>query len=174
MELKYRWRVPLAVSTVMVLTVALVLIVRGPVASGAHIPATGPIPSNCVEFQANDTGTKSPASYPGVDITLDSWGDDVHEITFTITGLVPNQYVDISVKSGTDVLESGAYGNGTHTFNNSDQQQISHVRLCVFGVVATTTSSEVTTTTEGTTTTTQGTTTTTGGTTTTTGGPPPH
>ena len=166
MDLTYRWRVPLALFTVVLATFALVLVASGPTAYGTHIPATGPIPSNCVEFQANTEGS---ASLPGgVLITLDDWGD-LHEIGFTISGLVPNQYVDISVKSGQEVEEDGPYGNGNHTFDNDLQFAISHIRLCVFGEVSTTTSSEpTTTTTEPTTTTTEPTTTTTEPTTTTT------
>jgi hypothetical protein len=151
------------------LAVSAVLVGWGPTALGAHIPDTGPLPDNCVEFQANDPGTKSPPDYPDVDITLDDWGD-LHEITFIISGLDDDEYVDISVKSGTTVQESGPYGNGTHTFDNSLQQAISHIRICVFEEETTTTTEGTTTTTEGTTTTTEGTTTTTEGTTTTTDG----
>jgi hypothetical protein len=143
------------------LAVSVVLVGWGPTALGAHIPDTGPLPDNCVEFQANTPGTKSPPDYPDVDITLDDWGD-LHEITFIISGLDDDEDVDISVKSGTTVQEDGPYGNGTHTFDNSLQQAISHIRICVF--------EEETTTTEATTTTTEATTTTTGATTTTTEG----
>jgi len=153
---------PLAVSTVLMLAVSVVLVGWGPTALGAHIPGTGPLPDNCVEFQANSPGTKSPPDYPDVDITLDDWGD-LHEITFIISGLDDDEDVDISVKSGTTVQEAGPYGNGTHTFDNSLQQAISHIRICVF--------EETTTTTEATTTTSEGTTTTSEGTTTTTNDP---
>jgi hypothetical protein len=149
------------------LAVSAVLVGWGPTALGAHIPDTGPLPDNCVEFQANNPGTKSPPDYPDVDITLDDWGD-LHEITFIISGLDDDEYVDISVKSGTTVQEAGPYGNGTHTFDNSLQQAISHIRICVFEAETTTTTEATTTTTEGTTTTTEATTTTTEATTTTT------
>jgi hypothetical protein len=151
------------------LAVSVVLVGWGPTALGAHIPDTGPLPDNCVEFQANNLGTKSPPDYPDVDITLDDWGD-LHEITFIISGLDDDEDVDISVKSGTTVQEAGPYGNGTHTFDNSLQQEISHIRICVFEEETTTTTEATTTTSEATTTTTEETTTTTEGTTTTTEG----
>jgi hypothetical protein len=151
------------------LAVSIVFLGWGPQALGAHIPSTGPLPGNCVEFQANALGTLSPPNYPDVDITLDDW-NDLHEVDFTISGLATNQYVDISVKSGTTVQEAGPYGNGSHSFDNNLQQEISHIRLCVFIQTTTTTTQPTTTTTQPTTTTTQGTTTTTQGTTTTTQG----
>jgi hypothetical protein len=88
-----------------------------------------------VEFQAGDTGTQSPDDYPAVEITLDSWTAspaDPHTVNFTISGLSAGQNVDISVKSGTHVQETGPYGNGSHSFSNGIQNGISHIRLCVF------------------------------------------
>jgi len=129
-------------------------------AEAGHIPATGPLADNCVEFQAGDTGSESPNDYPGVTITLDSWDDsqDPHTVDFTISGLSGTEFVDISVKSGTDVVEDGPYGNGSHSYESQDVQAISHIRLCVFeGEEETTTSTEAettTSTTEDTTTTT--------------------
>ncbi|MGH8952146.1 MAG: hypothetical protein ACRDX9_12035 [Acidimicrobiia bacterium] len=158
---------------------SIVMVAWGPPAFGAHIPATGPLPSNCVEFQVNTTGSKSPAGFPGIDITVTSWdnGSESHQVSFSISGLAAGQYVDVSAKSGTTVQETGPYGNGAHSFTNGLQNAISHVRLCVFGeptttttVETTTTLGETTTTTGGTTTTSVETTTTVGETTTTTGG----
>jgi hypothetical protein len=77
-------------------------------------------------------------------VTLDSWADtlnDPHEVTFTIAGLTVDQEIDISVKSGNEVVEDGPYGNGQHTFTSQDQQAISHIRLCVFEVDTTSSSS---------------------------------
>jgi hypothetical protein len=149
----------------------MLIVALGPPAQGAHIPATGPLPSNCVEFQVNTVGTKSPSAFPNVDITVNSWnaGSDSHSLSFTISGLASGQYVDASVKSGTTVQEPGPYGNGTHTYSNGLQNAISHIRFCVFQGTTTTTEA-TTTTTQATTTTTEGTTTTTGGSTTTTQG----
>jgi hypothetical protein len=122
-----------------------------------------------VEFQVNTLGTKSPPAFPDVDITVDSWdnGSESHTVEFTIAGLAVGQYVDISVKSGTNVQESGPYGNGAHSFTNALQNAISHIRLCVFVEETTTTLDETTTTLDGTTTTLDETTTTVGETTTT-------
>ena len=127
------------------------------------------MPSNCVEFQVNTFGTKSPADFPDIDITLVSWdnGSESHQVSFSISGLAAGQYVDMSVKSGTNVQEPGPFGNGTHSFTNNLQNAISHIRLCVFGQVTTTTE-ETTTTVGDTTTTADDTTTTTVGDTTTT------
>lgn len=128
-------------------------------ARASHINPTGPIGPNCVEFQAGATGTKSPTDYPGVDITLSQWTNSNHGFDFTISGLAANEYVDISVKYGNSVEEMGPYGNGSHSYSNSYQNAISHVRLCVFEGEETTTTTQVeeTTTTqvEETTTTTQ-------------------
>ncbi|MGH8948193.1 MAG: hypothetical protein ACRDXF_04970, partial [Acidimicrobiia bacterium] len=90
-----------------------------------------------------------------------------HQVSFSISGLAAGQYVDMSVKSGTNVQEPGPFGNGTHSFSNNLQNAISHIRLCVFGQVTTTTE-ETTTTVGDTTTTADDTTTTTVGDTTTT------
>jgi hypothetical protein len=166
-----RWRLHLAGLTTALLLLSIVLVSWGPTAHGAHIPATGPIPSNCVEFQVNTFGTKSPSAFPDVDITVNSWdnGSDSHQVTFTISDLVAGQYVDLSVKSGTTIQEPGPYGNGSHSFSNGLQNAISHIRLCVFEEETTTTTDEETTTTdEETTTTIQQTTTTDEGSTTTT------
>ena len=165
-------RVPLATLMVALVVILVVSVAWGPAAFGAHIPATGPLPANCVEFQAGTEGSETPPSYPAVTITLVDWGD-LHDITFSVAGLGAGQYVDISVKSGTTVQEHGPYGNGTHTFDNSLQQAISHIRLCVFQGQVTTTTTDPTTTTTGpttTTTTTSSTTTSVGQTTTTTTG----
>ncbi len=156
--------------TTFVVLLSIFVVAWGPPAQGAHIPATGPLPSNCVEFQVNTLGTKSPLAFPDVDITVNSWtgGADAHSLSFTISGLADGQYVDASVKSGTTVQEPGPYGNGTHTFANGLQNAISHIRFCVFVSTTTTTTQPTTTTTQPTTTTTQPTTTTTQPTTTTT------
>ena len=166
-----RWRLNLAGLTTALLLFSIVLVSWGPTARGAHIPATGPIPSNCVEFQVNTLGTKSPSAFPDVDITVSSWdnGSDSHQVSFTIGDLVAGQYVDLSVKSGTTIQEPGPYSNGSHSFSNGLQNAISHIRLCVFEEETTTTTEEETTTTdEETTTTVEETTTTDGGSTTTT------
>jgi len=166
-----RWRLHLAGLTTALLLFSIVLVSWGPTARGAHIPATGPIPSNCVEFQVNTLGTKSPSAFPDVDITVNSWdnGSDSHQVTFTISDLVAGQYVDLSVKSGTTIQEPGPYGNGSHSFSNGLQNAISHIRLCVFEEETTTTTDGETTTTtiQQTTTTDEGSTTTVGETTTT-------
>lgn len=168
-----RSRLTLAAITTMLTALTIVLVAWGQPAHGTHIPDTGPVPSNCVEFQVNTLGTKSPSAFPAVDITVNSWdnGSESHTVAFTIAGLISGQYVDISVKSGTTVQESGRYGNGTHSFTNALQNAISHFRLCVFVEEPTTTFDETTTTGAGETTTTgAGETTTTGaGATTTTG-----
>jgi hypothetical protein len=154
-----RWRLNLAGLTTALLLFSIVLVSWGPTARGAHIPATGPIPSNCVEFQVNTLGTKSPSAFPDVDITVTSWdnGSDSHQVTFTVSDLVAGQYVDLSVKSGTTIQETGPYGNGSHSFSNGLQNAISHIRLCVFEEeTTTTTDGETTTTIRETTTTTDG------------------
>jgi hypothetical protein len=159
-----RWRLNLAGLTTALLLFSIVLVFWSPTARGVHIPATGPIPSNCVEFQVNTLGTKSPSAFPNVDITVNSWdnGSDSHQLSFTISGLAAGQYVDLSVKSGTTIQEPGPYGNGSHSFSNGLQNAISHIRLCVFEEETTTTTmGETTTTEEGETTTTMGETTTT-------------
>ena len=157
-----RWRMTLAGLTVALMAFSLVLVTTGPPAGASHIPATGPLPANCVEFQVNTLGTESPAAFPDVDITVNSWddGSESHQLSFSISGLAVGQYVDISVKSGTEVQEDGPYGNGTHSFSNGLQNAISHIRLCVFGQVTTTTVAETTTTVADTTTTVADTTTT--------------
>jgi hypothetical protein len=166
-----RWRLNLAGLTTALLLFSIVLVFWGPTARGTHIPATGQIPSNCVEFQVNTLGTKSPSSFSNVDISVNSWdnGSDSHQVTFSISGLAAGQYVDLSVKSGTNVQEPGPYGNGSHSFSNGLQNAISHIRLCVFVDESTTTTMGETTTTEdeSTTTTEEGSTTTIGETTTT-------
>jgi hypothetical protein len=166
-----RRRFAIAWTTVFVVLLSILILTWGPPAQGSHIPGTGPLPSNCVEFQVNTLGTKSPSAFPGVDITVNSWdnGSESHSLSFTIAGLTDGQYVELSVKSGTTVQEPGPYGNGTHTYRNGLQNAISHIRLCVFQETTTTTTTEATTTTtEATTTTTGGSTTTTEGSTTTT------
>lgn len=152
-----RWRLNLAALTTALLLFSIVLVSWGPTARGTHIPATGRIPSNCVEFQVNTLGTKSPSAFPNVDITVNSWdnGSDSHKVTFTISDLVAGQYVDLSVKSGTTIQEPGPYGNGSHSFGNGLRNAISHIRLCVFEKETTTTTDEESTTTAGETTTTQ-------------------
>ena len=168
-----RSRLTLAAVTITVTALMIVLVAWGQPAQGTHIPDTGQVPSNCVEFQVNTFGTKSPSAFPNVDITVNSWdnGSESHTVVFTIAGLTSGQYVDISVKSGTTVQEPGPYGNGTHSFTNALQNAISHIRLCVFVQETTTTLDETTTTGAGDTTTTGagGTTTTAAGGTTTTG-----
>ena len=157
-----RSRLTLAAVTTMLTAFTIVLVAWGQPAQGTHIPDTGQVPSNCVEFQVNTFGTKSPSAFPDVDITVDSWdnGSESHTVVFTISGLISGQYVDISVKSGNTVQESGQYGNGTHSFTNALQNAISHIRLCVFVEVTTTTLDETTTTLDETTTTLDETTTT--------------
>ena len=155
-----RRRFAMAGTTIVVVLLSILILTWGPPAQGAHIPPTGPIPSNCVEFQVNTLGTKSPSDFPAVDITVNSWdnGSESHSLSFTIAGLAAGQYVDFVSKSGTTDQEGGPYGNGTFSFSNGLQNAISHIRFCVF--------QETTTTTEATTTTTEATTTTTGATTT--------
>ena len=157
-----RWRMTLAGLTIALMAFSLVLVAWGPPAGASHIPVTGPIPGNCVEFQVNTLGTESPSDFPDVDITVNSWddGSESHQLSFSISGLAEGQYVDISVKSGTEVQEDGPYGNGTHSFSNGLQNAISHIRLCVFAQVTTTTVAETTTTVVDTTTTVADTTTT--------------
>lgn len=166
-----RWRLNLAGLTTALLLFSIVLVSWGPAARGTHIPATGQIPSNCVEFQKNTLGTKSPSAFPNVDISVTSWdnGSDPHQVSFTISGLAAGQDVDLSVKSGTTIQEPGPFGNGSHSFSNGLQNAISHIRLCVFEEETTTTTDEETTTTSRETTTTVGGSTTTVGETTTTG-----
>jgi hypothetical protein len=138
----------LAALTAAVLVMSMVVLFANP-AEADHIDSTGQVQSNCVEFQVTTTGTKSPSDYPGVSISVTSWADtpgDPHTVNFTISGLAANQYVDISVKSGTTVHEAGPYGNGNHSFSNGIQQGISHIRLCVFEETTTTTVPEETTT----------------------------
>ena len=158
-----RRRLTLAGFTVALAAFSLVMVASGPNAGASHIPATGPLPSNCVEFQVNTFGTKSPAAFPDIDISLVSWdnGSESHQVTFSISELAPGQHVDMSVKSGTNVQEPGPFGNGTHSFNNNFQNAISHIRLCVFGQVTTTTAETTTTASDTTTTTTASDTTTT-------------
>ena len=112
---------------------ALVLVAGGSPASATHIAATGPVGDNCVEFQVDATGTKSPKDFPDVDIALNSWDPDDIGFTFTVSGLVAGQFVDISVKSGQDIEELGPYLNGTHKVDTVSPHANSHVRLCVFG-----------------------------------------
>ena len=158
-----RSRLTLAAFTTTLAAFTIFLVAWGQPAQGTHIPDTGQVPSNCVEFQVNTFGTKSPSAFTDVDITLDSWdnGSESHTVVFTIAGLTSGQYVDISVKSGTTVQEPGPYGNGTHSFTNALQNAISHIRLCVFVEETTTTLDETTTTLDETTTTEAGDTTTT-------------
>jgi hypothetical protein len=127
--------------TILVALLSIAILAWGPPAQGSHIPATGPVPSNCVEFQSGTTGPKSPPSFPGVTINVTSWTNtpgDPHTVNFTISGLVAGQYVDISVKSGTFVQESGSYMNGAHSYSNGLQNGMSHIRLCVFVTTTTT------------------------------------
>ncbi len=137
------------------------MLVTAAPAGATHIDSTGQVGSNCVEFQQGATGEQSPSDFLDVTISLDSWNEDGKGFTFTIAGLTGGQYVDISVKSGSEqsgggVIEDGPYGNGTYTFSHTEQNAISHVRLCVFdsGVEETTTTVEETTTTSTSTTTT--------------------
>lgn len=106
-------------------------------ASAGHINATGPLGSNCVNFQRNTTETLSPTEHNlrDVKITLVSWDAiDGKSIEFTVSGLAAGQFVDVSVKSGTEIVEQGPFSNGGphHVDNNGSQHEISHVRLCVF------------------------------------------
>ncbi len=162
-----RRRLTLAGLTVALAAFSMVLVASGPQAEASHIPDTGPIPANCVEFQQGVTG---PKTVLGVTITVNSWSNtpaDPHTVNFTISGLPAGQQVDISVKSGTFVQES-SYGNGTYTVSTGLQNAISHIRFCVF--TSTTTTSSTSSTTSSTTTsstTTSSTTTTTDPTTTT-------
>ena len=120
-------------------------------AGAGHIPPTGPVPSNCVSFEAGEVGVKNPPDYPGVSIELVSWNPDGHEpdsVTFKISGLADGEYVDISIKAATVIEESGPFGNGTYTVTKGVKHAISHIRLCVFeeGVTTTTASTATTTT----------------------------
>jgi hypothetical protein len=176
-----RRRMTLAGLTVALTAFSMMLVASSPQADASHIPDTGPIPANCVEFQAGVTG---PKTVLGVTITVNSWTNtpgDPHTVSFTITGLTEGQTVDISVKSGNNPAQEASYGNGTHSFSNGLQNAISHIRLCVFTSTTTTTVDDTTTTTvddtttttvdDTTTTTVDDTTTTTAGDTTTTGDP---
>ena len=176
-----RRRMTLAGLTVALTAFSMMLVASSPQADASHIPDTGPIPANCVEFQVGVTG---PKTVLGVTITVNSWTNtpgDPHTVSFTITGLTEGQTVDISVKSGNNPAQEASYGNGTHSFSNGLQNAISHIRLCVFTSTTTTTVDDTTTTTvddtttttvdDTTTTTVDDTTTTTAGDTTTTGDP---
>ncbi|MCH7582947.1 MAG: hypothetical protein IIC72_09970 [Acidobacteria bacterium] len=141
-------RVGLGAAAVGVLVLAMMAFSVLP-ASAGHINATGPLGSNCVNFQSNSVGTLSPTEHNlrSVSITLVSWDAiDGKSIEFTVSGLAAGQFVDVSVKSGTEIVEQGPFSNGGphHVDNNGSQHQISHVRLCVFG---TPTTAETTTTT---------------------------
>jgi hypothetical protein len=119
-------------TAIMILLYLLQVALFAPSAGADHINPTGPVGSNCVEFQANATGSKSPADYPGVSINLTSWGGDLKSLNFTVSGLAAGQYVDASVKYGINVDEFGPYLNGSHTITITEQNAISHVRFCVF------------------------------------------
>jgi hypothetical protein len=124
----------LAAFVAAMLMLSMMLLLADP-AEADHIPPTGQVGANCVEFQAGVTGTKSPSAYPGVSITLNSWSNtsgDPHDVNFTIAGLSGSQHVDVSVKSGTNVQEDGPYSNGTYTIMTGQQNAISHIRACVF------------------------------------------
>ncbi|MFZ0012960.1 MAG: LPXTG cell wall anchor domain-containing protein [Acidimicrobiia bacterium] len=124
----------LAAFVAAMLMLSMMLLLADP-AEADHIPPTGQVGANCVEFQAGATGTKGPSDYPGVSITLNSWSNtsgDPHDVNFTIAGLTGTQHVDVSVKSGTNVQEDGPYSNGTYTIMTGLQNAISHIRACVF------------------------------------------
>ena len=125
-------RAGLGVAAVGVLVLAMVTFSVLP-ASASHINPTGPLGSNCVNFQSNNTGTKTSINFPGVIITLNSWDSDGKGFTFTVSQLTGSQFVDTSIKSGQNIDEPGPYSNGTHHVDNTVKQRISHVRLCVFG-----------------------------------------
>ena len=149
-----RRRMTLAGLTVALTAFSMMLVASSPQADASHIPDTGPIPANCVEFQVGVTG---PKTVLGVTITVNSWTNtpgDPHTVSFTITGLTEGQTVDISVKSGNNPAQEASYGNGTHSFSNGLQNAISHIRLCVFTSTTTTTVDDTTTTTVDDTTTT--------------------
>ena len=130
-QLKAR-RAGLGAAAVGVLVMAMVAFSVLP-ASASHIAPTGPVGSNCVEFQGRTTGTKTSINFPGVIITLNSRDADGKGFTFTVIGLTGSQFVDTSIKSGQNIDEPGGYSNGTHHVDNTVKQRISHVRLCVFG-----------------------------------------
>ena len=125
-------RAGLGAAAVGVLVLAMVTFSVLP-ASASHINPTGPVGSNCVNFQSNNTGTKTSINFPGVIITLNSWDSDGKGFTFTVSQLTGSQFVDTSIKSGQNIDEPGPYSNGTHHVDNTVKQRISHVRLCVFG-----------------------------------------
>ena len=125
-------QVGLGAAAVGVLVLAMVAFSVLP-ASASHINPTGPLGSNCVNFQSNNTGTKTSINFPGVIITLNSWDSDGKGFTFTVSQLTGSQFVDTSIKSGQNIDEPGHYSNGTHHVDNTVKQRISHVRLCVFG-----------------------------------------
>ena len=125
-------RAGLGAAAVGVLVLAMVTFSVLP-ASASHINPTGPLGSNCVNFQSNNTGTKTSINFPGVIITLNSWDSDGKGFTFTVSQLTGSQFVDTSIKSGQNIDEPGPYSNGTHHVDNTVKQRISHVRLCVFG-----------------------------------------
>ncbi len=125
-------RAGLGAAAVGVLVLAMVTFSVLP-ASASHINPTGPLGSNCVNFQSNNTGTKTSINFPGVIITLNSWDSDGKGFTFTVSQLTGSQFVDTSIKSGQNIDEPGRYSNGTHHVDNTVKQRISHVRLCVFG-----------------------------------------
>jgi hypothetical protein len=129
-QLKAR-RAGLGAAAVGVLVTAMVTFSVLP-ASASHIAPTGPVDSNCVNFQSNNTGTKTSINFPGGIITLNSWDADGKGFTFTVIGLTGSQFVDTSIKSGQNIDEPGPYSNGTHHVDNTVKQGISHVRLCIF------------------------------------------
>ncbi len=95
-QLKAR-RAGLGAAAVGVLVVAMVAFSVLP-ASASHIAPTGPVGSNCVEFQFGTTGTTSSINFPGGIITLNSWDADGKGFTFTVLGLTGSQFVDTSIK----------------------------------------------------------------------------
>lgn len=122
----------LAILVAFCMAVSVVLLFARP--AEAEIPATGPVPSNCVEFGSGDLGSQSPSGF-GSNVTFEflSWTEtaqDPHIAKFSISGLTDVQEVHISVKAGQDVEEDGPYDNGTYTVM-TDDHGISHIRLCV-------------------------------------------
>src|SRR5690606_14766412 len=78
---------------------------------------TGPVPANCVKFESGEIATRSPDSFPDVNISLMSWNPNSQEasgFTFSVAGLAYNQDVRPYTQSGQDQDEGSAYGNGTH------------------------------------------------------------
>ncbi len=145
-----------------------------PPALGTHINVTGPIASNCVEIQQENTDSHSSLDYPGVSITVNDWNlPEKFVADFTVAGLSGGLLMDVAIKTGPTSEEFTGFGNGAGQVASSSVHQINHIRACVVQGATTTTAAPTTTlasttTTQASTTTTQASTTTTQASTTTT------